>query len=131
MVLIKEPQTLQMRETQQLAYSLICSLGSPEPLVHPLCPSSQSGSLPIRTVIQTISCLINSTPGKPSVLRHVCYKCSTDGLLYQVGVSWSMDGQVVHMMFLEELLKKVLMLFPFLKISLELNCNPKNGRLRR
>lgn len=55
----------------------------------------------------------------------------TDGLLYQVGVSWSMDGQVVHMMFLEELLKKVLMLFPFLKISLELNCNPKNGRLRR
>lgn len=65
------------------------------------------------------------------MLRHVCYKCNTDGLLYQVGVSWSMDRQVVHMMFLEELLQKVLMLFLFLKISLELNCNPKNGRLRR
>ena len=131
MVLIKEPQTLQIQEKQQLTYSLICFLGSPELLVLPLCPSSQSGSPPMRTVIQTIRCLINYTPGKPSVLRHVCYKCNTDGLLYQVDVSWSMDHQVVHMMFLEELLKKVLMLFLFLKISLELNCNPQNGKLRR
>ena len=63
-VLIKEPQTLHDWDKQQLAYSLSCSPGFLEPVL-PLCPASWSASLPMRTVISKISCLINATSGEP------------------------------------------------------------------